>query len=193
MASATTVGKVLAEIVLCGFPNFNPTKEMTQVWIAYLSDIDDELLVMALRHHVATSKSPFAPSIPEIRAAAAQLKAKAVGLPTAFEAWEDLLKAKSGVTVRVTDKNEIIREEYQFLHPLIKQVAQQLGWPKYFITDNVMVDRAHFFKAWEVAVAKALETESELPEVTAFVDNRRSGKALPIGNVAKELRSGLCQ
>ncbi len=187
MASATTVGKVLAEIVLCGFPNFNPTKEMTQVWIAYLSDIDDDLLMMALRHHVSTSKSPFAPSIPEIRTAAAELQAKMAGLPTAFEAWEDLLKAKSGVRVFVNDNNEIIREKYQFIHPLVEYVARQLGWPRDFIGDNVMADRAHFFKAWEGAVSKGLEQMSELPEVEKFVESRRTGKALPIGSVIKHL------
>ncbi len=187
MASANTVGKVLAEIVLCGFPNFNPTPEMTKVWIAYLSDIDDDLLVMALRHHVSTSKSPFAPSIPEIRAAAADLKAKIAGLPTVFEAWEDLLKAKSGVRVTVTDNNEIIREKYQFIHPLIEHVARQLGWPKDFPGDNVMADRAHFFKAWESAVSQGLEQLSELPEVETFIENRRAGKALPIGNIVKHL------
>ena len=190
MANANTVGKVLAEIVLCGFPNFSPTPEMTKVWIAYLGDIDDDLLVAALRHHIATSKSPWAPSIPEIRAAATALKAKSVGLPSAFEAWEDLLKAKSGVHVWVSDENEIIRDRYQFIHPLIEVVARQLGWPKDFIGENVMADRAHFFKAWDVAVARALETESELPEVEAFIETRRSGHALPIGRVAMRLENG---
>jgi hypothetical protein len=187
MANANTIGKVLAEIVLCGFPKFEPTKETTRVWIAYLSDIDDDLLVAGLRHHISTSGSAFAPSIPEIRTACAVVKARITGLPTAYEAWEDLLKAKSGVLVSVNDENEIMRAEYKFIHPLVKVVAQQLGWPTSFIGDNVMADRAHFFKAWDVAAARYLEDESEMPEVTQYIGSRRNGKALPVGSLIKQL------
>lgn len=175
MASPYTVGEVLAEIVLCGFPNFNPTPEMTQVWIAYLSDIDDELLVMALRHHVSTSKSAFAPSIPEIRAAAANLKARIACLPDAFEAWEDVVNAKSGERVWL-EGNTIVKAEYQFRHPLVKVVAQQLGWPRDFLADSVT--RAHFLKAWDVAVSKVMESNAELPETERFIESRRGGSML---------------
>lgn len=184
MASANTVGKVLAEIVLCGFPNFNPTPEMTQVWIAYLSDIDDDLLMMALRHHVSTSKSAWAPSIPELRAAAAHLKARVNGLPDAFEAWEDVINAKSGERVWL-EGDTIMREEYRWKHPLVKKIAQQLGWPRDFMTDGVT--RAHFLKAWEVAVAKVMESHAEIPEVERYIETKRDGRALPIGNVMKAL------
>jgi hypothetical protein len=185
MASAQTVGKVLAEIVLCGFPNFSPTKEMTQVWFLYLQDIDDDLLIAGLRHHIATSGSAFAPSIPEIRAACAGIKARISGLPSAFEAWEDLLKAGNGIRVYVNDENEIVREEYPFKHPLIKTVATQLGWPKTFIGDNVMADRAHFFKAWDAAASKYLDEQAELPQVGKFISEQSN--LLPAVNAVAQL------
>lgn len=184
MASAMTVGKVLAEIVLCGFPNFNPTAEMTQVWIAYFSDVDDDLLVKALRYHISTSKSAFAPSVSEIRAAAAHLKARIAGLPDAFEAWQDTVRAGSGERVWV-EGDTIHKAEYKFIHPLVKSVAEQLGWPRDFMNDSVT--RAHFLKAWDIAISKVTEGNAEIPEIKAFVDSRRNAKALPIGEMAKQL------
>ena len=186
MASANTVGKVLAEIVLCGFPNFNPTAEMTKVWIAYLSDIDDDLLVMALRHYVSTSRSEWAPSIPKIREAAAYLKSKINGLPDAFEAWEDVISAKSGIRTWA-EGDTIIQEAYRFKHPLVKTVAQQLGWPRDFMNDSVT--RAHFLKAWEAASASLQMGNVELPEVERYIESRRNGKALPIGQVMDKLEA----
>lgn len=168
MANIQTISNVLMEIQ-AAYPSWKATEDTIKVWTVYLVDMDDALLVAAIRSFISSSDHAFAPSIPEIRKAAAELKRQASGIPTAYEAWEDLLKAGSG-TKRKLEGNVITTWEYEFRHPLVKAIAQQLGWPIRFPNlENEMADRSHYIKAYDQALTATTKTEMQLPQVTKFI------------------------
>jgi len=195
MANPRTISQILAEITVLYPLMFSVTPEMTATWSAYLRDLPDDLLVMALHHYVGTAKDNYPPSVPALRRAAADLKRLAAGVPTQYEAWENLLAVgNGGYRVRITtdydeDGRQIIQHyKIEFAHPLIEQVAKQMGWPKFPSHDDVEIDRAHFLKAYDAAVTKLTTADMELPEVRAFIEQSRQ-PALMIGELARQLEA----
>lgn len=196
MANTQTIMQVLAEIRILYPMMFDVNEERAAVWSLYLRDLPDDLLLAALKHYVATAKDNYPPSVPALRHAAAQLQRKAAGVPTAFEAWEDLLevgdgKPRSRISDQLDETGRPIIEHVtrSFRHPLVETVARQLGWPK-FPGDNPEADRAHFVKAYDAAVNKAMDEERELPEVRAWIEQSR-GKALPgVSDLTARLTAG---
>lgn len=187
MANSRTIAQVLAEITVLYPLMFTPTPEQTTIWSMYLRDLDDELLLNALHHYVATAKDNYPPSVPALRRAASDLKRQAAGVPTAFEAWENLLEVGDGhYRTRIADEcsedGRILIEHIKvdFSHPLVKQVASQLGWPRFPNQADINIDRAHFFKAYESAVGKITDEERELPDVRAYLEKIKQ-PALPQG------------
>jgi len=197
MASPKIIGQVLAEIS-CLYPLlFQPTPEITAIWSLYLRDMDDELMINALRHHVATANEKerqYPPSVPALRKAASDLKRMAAGVPTAFEAWENLLAVgPGGDRVKITVENDVdgrpIIEHFQlkFSHPLVEKVARQLGWPKFPSHEDIEIDRAHFFRAFESALAKLTDQDRELPQVLAYIEQIRKPALPGVSAVVKKL------
>jgi hypothetical protein len=187
MASPETIKLVLAEIASLYPQLFHPEEGHASVWARYLRDLPDELLVNALRHYVATAPDNYPPSVPALRRAASDLKRLAAGVPTAYEAWQNLLAVGDG------SQRPCLTGEYHedggsviayvavpFCHPLVEQVARQLGWPKFPNPASLETDRAHFLKAYEAAVNKLTDRDRELPEVKAFVERARvDAQAVP--------------
>ncbi len=153
------------------YPRFNLQKETIAVYARLLEDISvDELEAAGL--HCATS-GEFFPSVHELRAAVSDLRRLAARIPNTFEAWADLSRAGTGDWSRVAEEDGqyfIIRQIYQFAHPLVRSAAEMLGWPKSFPGDNPVADRAHFFKVYEQLVAEALAADARLPAIQSFVD-----------------------
>lgn len=169
MASPSTISKLLKEIA-AAYPNWKATEDTIKVWTVYLADMDDALLVAAVRSFISSSDHAFAPSIPEIRKAGAELKRQTAGIPTAYEAWEDVIAAGSGTKRRLMPGNVIEEWQYVFKHPIVRRVAEQLGWPSRFPNfDNEMADRSHYIKAYDQAVAAAIKAETQLPHVTNYI------------------------
>ena len=188
MANSRTIAQVLAEISVLYPLMFQPTPEMTQVLNLYLRDLDDELLINALHHYVATAKDNYPPSVPALRKAASDLKRLAAGVPTAFEAWKEVCNMPADMERYATkeETKEIINRgmpektddgieiSYKIIchwpHPLVEQIARQLGWPKFPTHEEIEIDRAHFFKAYDSAIGKLTDEDRELPEVRAFIE-----------------------
>jgi hypothetical protein len=170
MSDIKTIASMLKEIA-AAYPAWKADEDTIKVWTVYLVDMPDDLLVTAVRKFISSSGHAFAPSIPEIRAMAADIKRQTAGIPTAYEAWEDLLAAGSGVKRRLTEGNEIVHENYTFKHPMVKHVAEQLGWPARFPggTDQEMADRSHFIKAYDQAVGAMIKAETQLTQVTNYI------------------------
>ena len=179
MADAKTISSVLKEIK-AAYPRFEDNDDTIKVWAVYLADIPNNLLMASIRKFISSSAHAFAPSIPEIRSMATQIKAEIVNLPSAYEAWDDLLRAGNGwhyeTGVNADDGSTWIEKHpYQFRHPLVETVARRFGWPDRFPDgENDMADRAHFFKAYEAAMNKASRAETQLPSVTAYIDQEKN-------------------
>jgi len=180
MASDECIARILMEIA-DAYPSFEFTPERVKVWQKYLKDYEDDLLTAALEFYISTSDKAFAPAIPEIRSAATQLKIQIAGIPTSLEAWEDVLKAHpprrilSGQIDPESGLEMIQDDVYIFIHPIVEKVAVMLGWPgKFPVSDEVSVDRAHFVKAYDMAISKASVLDRQIPEIKQFVQVQRS-------------------
>lgn len=169
MASIETIKHVLKEIVASYPGRFKLEEDNVKAWTVYLADIDDELLMNAVRSFISSSTHAFPPSIPELRKEATRLRRTIAGVPDVWEAWEDLLKAGRGTWKEATDDNEIITHVYQFKHDIVENVARGLGWPEHFpVPGNEMADRAAFRDAYNEALGNATKEDMQLPQVRQY-------------------------
>ena len=177
MADANTINLALKELK-AAYPRFVTDADTVRIWAVYLSDLDNKLLMTAIRKFISSSTHAFPPSIPEIRHAATQVKIEISDVPTAFEAWEDVLKAGNGWKYETGTNPDgsywIEKHPYQFRHPLVEEVVKRFGFPDRFPSgDDDMADRAHFYKAYESAMSKATRAETQVPAVTAYIEDER--------------------
>lgn len=190
MASPKDIAKLIA-ILSAAYPNFSPNEFTLEVYLQDLRDIDPEELFEACAVCRAEAGRKFAPSTGEIRGAVAELRRQISGIPTSFEAWEDLLQAGNGIKKRVTDDNVIETIEYKFLHPLVKVVAEQLGWPDRFPgnLDTAMADRAHYFKAYDSALGQYMTKEIMPESVKQYIEVKREARLLAMNDLTKKLEA----
>lgn len=177
MATKDEVYEVLA-MLGATYPRFTPTSDTVKVYYQLLRDFtQEELRAAAL--HCATTKD-FFPSVREIREAVADLRCRAQKVPTAYEAWQDVLKSGKG-SVRYGEEGDdgqyyIVEKQYDWLHPVVLHVAEQLGYPTYFPDrTNLMADRAHYYKAYQSAIDGLMVEQTLLPEVRDFVGRIEAG------------------
>lgn len=188
MATQSEVSEVLAMLAVT-YPRYQIGKDTARVYYQLLKDIPaDEMKAAA---SICATTKTFFPSVHELRFAVADLRKRLSDIPDAYEAWEDILKAGNGRTawIEETEEGAVIHHgEYQFKHPIVKVVAQRLGWPDGFpLDDNIMADRAHYLKAYESAMNKAVNESVELPEVREYLDSAREQRALDSGQQIKLL------
>lgn len=173
MAELKTISRMLKEIVASYPGRFEPGDDNVKAWTVYLADIEDELLVNAVRSFISSSYHAFPPSIPEIRKEASRLRRTIAGVPDVWEAWEDLLRAGSGYTYEQGENPDgthwLEKHPYVFRHPVVEKVARGLGWPDRFpINGNEMSDRAAFRDAYKEALETATKTDMQLEQVRQF-------------------------
>ena len=180
MASNQTISSAL-KMIKAAYPRFDlAEKETILVWAGFLQDINDDLLMAAVTRFISSSAHAFAPSIPEIRKEAAELRREILGVPTSFEAWDELISAPSprpaGAMYRIFRNGQYVDEApYQFPHEIVGVVARRLGWPIRFPSaDNEMADRAHFIKAYEQEMGKVMRLETQVPLVSEYIEQERT-------------------
>jgi hypothetical protein len=194
MASQIEVAQVMA-VIGSAYPNFAVTKETVQVYYDLLNDLPVDLLRAATLKCCGEAGRKFAPSVGEIRGASAELMARSGGVPSTLEAWNEVCNApKSGEYKRLTDEQDengswiIEVTPFSWSHPLVGKVAVMLGFPNFPNPENESVDRAHFFKQYEAELQRYSSDTVELPQVTQYIETRRGGKALPMGEAVKQLK-----
>jgi hypothetical protein len=166
------------------FPKFTLKEETITVYSKLLYDISvDELRTAAIE---CTSRCDFFPSVHEIRSIVIDLRCKSNKIPNAYEAWEDLRKAGCGSKETATEFRDgiwyIDREEYQFIHPLIKRVATMLGWPRDFPNgESLSYDRSLFIKAYNENLQQLIGNEIMLPEVRDSIENNKIAGMIGVG------------
>lgn len=117
-----------------------PNKEAMQLWYKELQDIPYTVAELALRKWVATNK--WSPSIAELR----EMTAGIVNGEelTWGEAWENVLK----VVRRHGSYGK--REALASLDPLTRRCVENIGYMDICMSENIMVERAHFQKIFEI-------------------------------------------
>ena len=130
----------------------------------------------------------FAPPAGQIRGAANDLKRQAQGVPSAIQAWGELLHVPTNEKIkRATDEvdesgNTIIEvTPYPWSHPLVRKVAIMMGFPRFPDWDSESYERTAFIKAYEVELQSYLKQEAQLPEVSRFIESNSQIKQLAKG------------
>jgi len=198
--------KDIAEIIgymKLAFPNYSPDVtspvNTLDVLLDLLGDVPAEALKLAVRAACAEAGRAFAPAVGEIRAAAMKLSARVDEIPNEFEAWAEVCKMpkymlRSRIEVdangkMVTNENGaviILEERLKWSHALIEKTALLMGWP-HFPSEDVILDRAHFFQAYRAEVSRIKESAGELPAIREYVLAMRRNVALPSGQGSKKL------
>lgn len=167
------LGEIL-NMLSVAYPRFKVPEDTARVYYMLLKDLPVGLLKAAALQ--CATNGDFFPSVHELRSTANEIQRKAANIPTAYEAWQDLKKAGSGGYSDVKEidgKFYVERYEHQFIHPVVKEVGEMLGWPREFPGDNPVADRAHFFKAYDQTVAERMADEIRLPEVKNYIEQAR--------------------
>ena len=165
MANPTEISKILAMLALA-FPKFSLEKDTIAVYSRLLADLPSELLEAAAIR--CATNFDFFPSVHEIRNTALSIRTQAENLPTAWEAWQQVVDSRRHDFLFSGGK--II--DGIFSHPLVERIAYLMGWPS-FPGENLSTDRAHFIRAYEEELKKFLEQERDIPEVRKYIESHR--------------------
>lgn len=147
------------EFLMNAYPNKAIGEETIQIYLRLLADIPADLLKAAALAHV--TKSQFFPTVAELRDAGAALMERALGLPNAYDAWNEVCRA-------ITTHGHYRRPE--FSHTLIqKSVDACGGWRALCMSENQVADRARFFQVYETYQGREKEDNRQLPEVSSMI------------------------
>jgi hypothetical protein len=129
-----------------------PNQAAMELWFRELEDIPYKIAEASLRKWVATNK--WSPSIAEIRETVATIQ---YGEQLTWgEAWERALNAVR----RYGSYNKAAALDS--LDPLTRKCVENIGYLDLCMSENIMVERAHFQKIFEV-YSKREQTDKRLP------------------------------
>ena len=117
-----------------------PNQQAMELWFRELCDIPFEVAEMALRKWVSTNK--WSPSIAELREMTSGI---VNGDPMSWgESWEKALNAVR----KYGSYNKMAALES--LDPLTRKCVESIGFMELCMSENIMVERAHYQKIFEV-------------------------------------------
>ena len=148
-------------------------------WASMLEDIELAPALAALKRHAATNKWP--PSVAEIRAIVAE--ATVGRRRSGVDAWGDVKAAISRDGRYRTPR---------FADPLAARAVEAIGWVAICDSEDEMVERAHFARAYDALAVGAAEdaTVATLPGVSRPALPGASPAAALVGDVARRLTGG---
>lgn len=130
-----------------------------KLYARLLADIPDDLLEAAALHVIGRSK--FFPAVAELRDAAFDLRKTALALPTALEAWGEVM-----AEVRRSGSYR----EPRFSSDVIRQAVVALGgWQSICLSENVTADRARFVEVYDQLTGREDAHARLLPSVRGKV------------------------
>lgn len=163
MATREDVLEVMA-ILSAAYPNFQLTPETVQVYRRMLDDIDGEVLRAAATSCIRTSK--WFPTVAELVAAATEIMANTLALPTAAEAWGQV-ERRMRLPERLYHDGRHLRPKP--LLPIIEDMVTALGgWSALRRSENMVADRARFLEGYNAMVAREVKRMAERPEVASL-------------------------
>ena len=117
-----------------------PNTQAMELWFRELCDIPFDVAEMALRKWVATNK--WSPSIADLREMTSGI---VHGDPMSWgEAWEKALNAVR----RYGSYNK--GQALDSLDPITRKCVESIGYMELCMSENIMVERAHFQKVFEI-------------------------------------------
>lgn len=170
MAKYETVAKLMTAMS-ANYVNYKLTKEAIAFNTKILSDIPDDILEAATID-ICSRPGAFFPSVGDWRKVALDIKLNKSGIPSEFEAWEELLSMiGSGPKRKIKGQDEngnwIIEDipEAQWKNKIAERVAEMLGWPDFPDQGNLSYDRHVFMEAYKDQCQKIDLDQRTLPDV----------------------------
>ena len=147
---------MISTTIKAAYPNATimPDRASMNVWYELLKDLEYEACKSSVIELISTNKFP--PSIADIRE---KYSAKTNDrIKTPGEAYESVMTAISKF-----GRNEP-QKAYEMMDEATVKTVKQLGYVYLCNSENMMADRANFFKLYEVN-AKEKKIKSQLPEL----------------------------
>lgn len=161
------MAKILMVLVEA-FPTNKISPTTIEVYKRTLADIPPSVLEMATLHLISSMK--FFPTVSEIRDAAFDIIVSGSKIPSAYEAWQEVESeiSRCGEYFRY----DIIPNRPVYSHPIIERAVEIMGYKALLYSDNVVADRAHFFRVYESLYNRAVADIKMLPAVKDFEEKR---------------------
>jgi len=136
-------------LAMANWPNMqdrNVKIEATALlWQKMLNDVPYDLAEKALCKILITAR--YWPTMAELREAVDSLRPPITGIPPVDEAWEEVCRNLSPY------------QQHTWSHEAISKTVQRLGGIRSIgESENISVVRAHFFKLYEILVARERDT-----------------------------------
>ncbi len=142
---------VLVALATAAYPsaqNKDP-EPIVKAWVTLMPDLEADLAKQAILKVCRSSK--FFPSVAEILAAAEELDPRRKRLPTAAEAWEEV--------VRLIRKFGVYQAPAYSCN-LVMRATEAIGWRTLCLSENPEADRAHFLRMYGEMRDRHLADES---------------------------------
>ena len=133
-------------------PTFIPDQDAFNMWYALMGDLSYDVCAVAIKKYMLTNKFP--PTVAEIRELASNI---VNGDPLTWgESWERALAAVR----KYGSYNKA--EALESLDTITRKCVESIGYMELCMSENIMVERAHFQKVFEV-FAKREQTDKQIP------------------------------
>lgn len=133
-------------------PTFIPDQDAFNMWYALMGDLPYDVAGMAIKKYMLTNKFP--PTVAELRELASGI---VEGDPLTWgESWERALHAVR----KYGSYNK--KAALDSLDSLTRKCVESIGFMELCMSENIMVERAHFQKVFEV-FAKREQTQKQIP------------------------------
>lgn len=155
-------------------PTFIPDQDAFNMWFALIGDLPYEVCNVAIQKYMLTNKFP--PTVAEIREIAANVIG---GDPLTWgESWERALNAVR----RFGSYNQAAALDS--LDPLTRKCVESIGFMQLCMSENIMVERAHFQKIFDI-FAKREQQQKQMPlqlqEAISMLQLKSMDEPLKIG------------
>ena len=158
--------KSIMEYVMLAYPNFKPNLDgkpnIVDVWFDQLGDFSTDDVKIATKAYCSEDHD-FAPNPGQLRGAIAKLRT--ADLPLAGEAWDEV--------IQYIKTNGCHGETPEFSHPAVKRAAQIIGMEVIGMSEDIMMERAHFLKVYEQLRNREVVDVVQLPALTDYVEKKR--------------------
>lgn len=133
-------------------PTFIPDQDAFNMWYSLMGDLSYDVCSVAIQKYMLTNKFP--PTVADIRELASGV---VNGDPLTWgESWERALNAVR----RYGSYNQA--EALNSLDPLTRKCVDSIGYMQLCMSENIMVERAHFQKIFDV-MAKREQQDKQMP------------------------------
>jgi hypothetical protein len=140
-------------VILTGaYPQVSTNEATLTIWYRFLADISFELGQAAALQLISQNK--WFPSIAELRQAVNKMLPDEI--PSTEEAWLEVVNQIKAVG---------FYGKPTFSNSLIDKAIEAIGWQALCHSENIIADRAHFFKIYESYRNREIEDNFMLPEV----------------------------